>query len=580
MDPCRFCGSFDLVHNDARGDTVCGNCGELLEDRTMVTEATFITNSKGAKALAGATVDFTTGLFQGPSSHEVALTRGLSKIGHLADRLQLPAQIQEAGRRMYQLAVQLNFNAGLQQRYVTAACLYVVCRRNRSPQMLIDFSDVLQTPVKTIGRVYMKLMRRLVGGDAAHQQLGNTAVEVPLVDPSIFIERFARRLTLGGMQRKVQNTAMRLIQFMHRDWICIGRRPNGLCGAALLIASFYHGFRCSPKEIAEVVRMSEATLLTRLRELKDTPMARLSRDEFDKEKPELLLGEEHQTLPPCLKLSSAMKQAALEGPDQAALEGPSEVSPLRALQDGADPAKSTRQADTDMPPPPVPVKRKRDEDEQMKKAERYTTRRPTEDDVQSIAKDIASHHGIEPILEGVEDPDTQARLKRLTEGKPDFAEDAVTGGAEKAAGCKAGDGEKDPEDGGESLSDVDDEELEGYLLDAEEKQNKSDIWHEVNKDYLEEWHLRSLEQKRKKMREHVNAEQKANQAGPAGSEGCPSHQDSASETNGSSRRAPASSRRRKTSVSSCTQSALMGLAKKGKVAGNRINLEALESLFS
>eukprot|EP00913_Durusdinium_trenchii_P019085 g17936.t1 len=59
----------------------------------------------------------------------------------------------------------------------------------------------------------MKLMRRLVGGDLALNQLGNT-VEVPLVDPSIFIERFARKLTLGGMQRKVQNTAMRLIQFM------------------------------------------------------------------------------------------------------------------------------------------------------------------------------------------------------------------------------------------------------------------------------------------------------------------------------------------------------------------------------
>ena len=33
---------------------------------------------------------------------------------------------------------------------------------------------------------------------------------------------FARRLSLGSLQRKVQNTAMRLIQFMHRDWICIG----------------------------------------------------------------------------------------------------------------------------------------------------------------------------------------------------------------------------------------------------------------------------------------------------------------------------------------------------------------------
>ena len=31
----------------------------------------------------------------------------------------------------------------------------------------------------------------------------------------------------------------------------------------------------------------------------------------------------------------------------------------------------------------------------------------------------------------------------------------------------------------ESLSDVDDEELECYLLDAEEKQHKSDIWHEA-----------------------------------------------------------------------------------------------------
>lgn len=544
---CPSCGSWDLIHNDARGDTVCGSCGELVEDRTMVTEATFIQTASGGKALAGRAVDFSHGIFAGPCSQEVALNKGLSRIGFLADRLQLPAKIQEAGRRMYQLACQLNFTAGQQQRYVTAACLYVVCRRNRSPQMLIDFSDVLQTPVKTIGRVYMKLMRRLVGGDLALNQLGNT-VEVPLVDPSIFIERFARKLTLGGMQRKVQNTAMRLIQFMHRDWICIGRRPNGLCGAALLIASFYHGFRCSPKEIADVVRMSESTLVTRLREMKDTPLAILSREEFEKAKPELQ-GEAQSALPPCLKATRAQDQSST----QQALEAPPKLPALK---------------DDGMPPPPVPRKRRIAlEDGQQEKLVRYTSRTPSEADVQSIAGDIASHHGIKPILEGLKDPVAHARLEKLTEGKPDFAEEPEAREESKKKGEDAGHCE--------SLSDVDDEDLETYLLDAEEKQHKSDIWHEVNKDYLEEWHLRSLEQKRKKMREHVNSERR-----PEADEGCAaSHQDSASETNGSSRRAPTSSRR-KTSVSSCTQSALMGLAKKGKVAGNRINLEALESLFS
>merc|ERR1719199_1100645 len=112
-----------------------------------------------------------------------------------------------------------------------------------------------------------------------------------MIDPSIFIERFARRLDLHGMQSKVQNTAMRIIQFMHRDWICVGRRPNGLCGAALLIASYYHGFQVPAKAIADIVRMQEGTLKIRLLELRQTPMALMSRQDFEKTDPESLAIE-------------------------------------------------------------------------------------------------------------------------------------------------------------------------------------------------------------------------------------------------------------------------------------------------
>jgi len=76
----------------------------------------------------------------------------------------------------------------------------------------------------------------------------------------------------------------------------------------------------------------------------------------------------------------------------------------------------------------------------------------------------------------------------------------------------------------------------------------------VNKDYLEEWHRRGIESKRRK-------EEKA-----------------AAETasNGSKKRAAASF----PPAATCTQSAMMALAKKSKVNTNRINIEALESLFA
>jgi len=38
-------------------------------------------------------------------------------------------------------------------------------------------------------------------------------------------------------------TALKLLARMKRDWMCYGRRPTSLCGAAILIAARYHGFK-------------------------------------------------------------------------------------------------------------------------------------------------------------------------------------------------------------------------------------------------------------------------------------------------------------------------------------------------
>ena len=63
---------------------------------------------------------------------------------------------------------------------------------------------------------------------------------------------------------------------MKRAWICTGRRPNGLCGSAILIAARYHGFKRSVTQIVKVVHVCEETIRNRLTEFKETNTAKLT----------------------------------------------------------------------------------------------------------------------------------------------------------------------------------------------------------------------------------------------------------------------------------------------------------------
>jgi transcription factor IIIB 90 kDa subunit len=70
-------------------------------------------------------------------------------------------------------------------------------------------------------------------------------------------------MELGAKTTQVANTALRIVAQMRRDWMQTGRRPSGICGAALLIAARLHGFRRSHKEVVHIVRVCEMTLRKR-----------------------------------------------------------------------------------------------------------------------------------------------------------------------------------------------------------------------------------------------------------------------------------------------------------------------------
>lgn len=92
--------------------------------------------------------------------------------------------------------------------------------------------------------------------------------------------RFAAHLNLDAKANQVAMTALRLVARMKRDWIVAGRRPAGICAAALLIASRAHGFDRQHHDVTKVLRVCGLTVMSRVKEFEATPSAGLTLEEF------------------------------------------------------------------------------------------------------------------------------------------------------------------------------------------------------------------------------------------------------------------------------------------------------------
>jgi len=78
----------------------------------------------------------------------------------------------------------------------------------------------LQTNVFILGNTFLKLSRLL-------------QCNLSVIDPSLYIYKFASQLDFGSKELEVATTALRLVARMKRDWMQTGRRPAGICGACI-----------------------------------------------------------------------------------------------------------------------------------------------------------------------------------------------------------------------------------------------------------------------------------------------------------------------------------------------------------
>lgn len=262
---------------------VCETCGTIISEDTLVSEISFGETSAGAAVVQGSYVgaDQTHTRSSGPGFHrgggmesrEITEQNGARYIQQMALALDIPESAQKAAGQVFKLAVGLNFIQGRRTKTVAAVCLYIACRRQPgNTVMLIDLSDVLMINVFKVGRAYKMLLEEL--------RLGGTVFTMNPVDPENLILRFAKQLEFGNKTMHVAKEAARIVQRMNRDWMTTGRRPAGICGAALILAARMNNFRRTVREVVYVVKVTEVTINQRLNEFSSTDSGGLTVDQF------------------------------------------------------------------------------------------------------------------------------------------------------------------------------------------------------------------------------------------------------------------------------------------------------------
>ncbi|CAI9765718.1 unnamed protein product [Fraxinus pennsylvanica] len=448
------------------GKICCSLCGRVLDEDNFSNEPTFVKNAGGQSQLAGNYVKTIQSDYS--LSRERILNEAYDGIQSLIYALGIDGgdSIARPALAFYKIAVERNFTRGRRKEQVEAACLYIACRENKKPYLLIDFSEHLRINVYVLGAVFLQLCKLL--------SLEEHPVVQKPVDPSLFIHRFTDRL-FGGRKPNVSKTALHIVASMKRDWMQTGRKPSGLCGAALYISALSHGLKCSKSGIIKVVHICEATLTKRLIEFENTESGGLTIEEFNLKAEELQKEEgftkaqysgsntsgatellcEHKGSgkPPFahgLCESCYSEFIKLSGGLDGGSDPPSfqcaERKRIMAMEAAAD---STENPSCPTSPSPTENKSKCSNFNE----EGDIKRRSEDENLQSVESEsigAAARHKIE-----------------------DSANDKIHG-ADTAA------------EEWESLSDIDDLEVDGYLHNEEEKRYKKIIWEEMNKEYLVE----------------------------------------------------------------------------------------------
>ncbi|KAL4562290.1 hypothetical protein LXL04_034490 [Taraxacum kok-saghyz] len=436
------------------GSVCCVECGKVISQETYTDEVGFIKDAGGGAHLAGNVVRMAGDV---SDSHRRTLEKGNVIIYELINKYGI-TDVQHA-TKYYEIAVERGFTRGRRTNQVAAACLYVACREKEKPFLLIEFSSELGVSVYELGTVYLLLCKLLSLQD-------HPFVQKP-VDPSLFMHRYTSGLIKGDGNKKVLNTALHLAVSMKRDWIQTGRKPSGICAAAIYVSSILHGFNFSRTDVVKTVHICEATLTKRLIEFENTKAGSLTIEEFtehameyEKEMQSCKQSFDELKMPESTQVVCEHKSSSVQSGFGLCTNCYLEFC---GGLDGSEPPAFQRAQFERLANPSVSI--------QSSSPIQKTNLNQNESGSKSEAKGNAKESDMGSLT------DDQCASPKKVDNIDDSCESPKDASTPTPAASV---------DETDTLSDIDDSEVSCYLNNEEESRFKKIIWEQMNKEYMQE----------------------------------------------------------------------------------------------
>jgi transcription initiation factor TFIIB len=290
-DKCPECGGKNLIHDYDTGETICGDCGlvvnsveidegkewraftqDEMESRSRVgMPSSYSIHDKGlpttisqvGRDAHGRKLPLSTRFkmwrlrrWQIRSGAYSSIDRNLSlamtELDRLSDALSIPETVKEKAAVIYRKALEKGLVRGRSIAGIVAASLYAACRSARTPRDLREFSAKSLVDRKELSRDYRLIIREL-------------EIRMPVSDPTTYLTKIAEKI---GLSSQILGDALKVLQDAKAKGVLAGKDPTGLAAAALYIASLDAGAKITQKEISQAAGITEVTVRNRFKNLK------------------------------------------------------------------------------------------------------------------------------------------------------------------------------------------------------------------------------------------------------------------------------------------------------------------------
>ncbi|KAJ8471227.1 hypothetical protein OPV22_025570 [Ensete ventricosum] len=275
----------EVVFDHSAGDTVCSECGLVLEShsvdetsewRTFANESgdndpvrvggptnplladgglsTVISKPNGAQ---GDFLSSSLGRWQNRGSNpDRTLILAFKTIATMADRLGLVATIKDRANEIYKKVEDLKSVRGRNQDAILAACLYIACRQEDKPRTVKEICSVANGATKKeIGRAKEFIVKQL------EVEMGQS-MEMGTIHAGDFLRRFCSHL---GMTNQAVKAAQEAVQ--KSEELDIRRSPISIAAAVIYMITQLSDDKKPLKDISLATGVAEGTIKNSYKDL-------------------------------------------------------------------------------------------------------------------------------------------------------------------------------------------------------------------------------------------------------------------------------------------------------------------------